>query len=45
MDGVDHNSREVRKVFTYVELFRLTPEGRENRTDVPKYLEKIRTIT
>jgi hypothetical protein len=45
MDGVNHNSREERKVFTYVELFKLTPEGRENRTDVPKYLEKIKTIT
>jgi len=45
MDGVNHNSREVRKVFTYVELFKLTPEGRENRTDVPKYLEKIQSST
>jgi hypothetical protein len=33
------------RVMLYVELFKLTPEGRENRTDVPKYLEKIKTIT
>jgi hypothetical protein len=41
--GVNHNSREVRNVFTHVELFKLTPEGRENLTDVPKYLETIVT--
>jgi hypothetical protein len=43
MDGVNHNSREVRKVFTYIELFKPTPEGRENLTDTPKYLETIVT--
>jgi uncharacterized protein with GYD domain len=31
-------------MFTYVELFKLTPEGRENLARVPEYLEKIRTI-
>ena len=31
-------------MFTYVQLFKLTPEGREHITNVPEYLEKIRTI-
>jgi uncharacterized protein with GYD domain len=31
-------------MFTYVGLITLTPEGRENLKDAPKYLEKIRTI-
>ncbi len=31
-------------MFTYVELLKLTPEGRENLAHVPEYLEKIRTI-
>ncbi len=31
-------------MFTYIELFKLTPEGRENLAHVPEYLEKIRTI-
>jgi uncharacterized protein with GYD domain len=31
-------------MFTYVQLFKLTPEGREHLTDVPKHLEKIRSI-
>jgi hypothetical protein len=42
--GVTVKRRSVPKVFTYVELFKLTPKGRENRIDVPKYLEKIKTI-
>jgi uncharacterized protein with GYD domain len=31
-------------MFTYIHLLKLTPEGREHLTDVPKYLEKIRSI-
>ena len=31
-------------MFTYVQLFKLTPEGREHLVDVPKYHEKIRAI-
>jgi uncharacterized protein with GYD domain len=31
-------------MFTYVQLFKLTPEGREHLVDVPKHLEKIRSI-
>ena len=31
-------------MFTYIHLFKLTSEGREHLTDVPKYLEKIRSI-
>lgn len=31
-------------MFTYVGLIKLTPEGRENLKDAPKYLEKIKTI-
>lgn len=31
-------------MFTYVQLFKLTPEGREHITNVPEYLEKVRAI-
>ena len=31
-------------MFTYVGLFKLTPEGRENLAHVPEYLEKIKKI-
>jgi uncharacterized protein with GYD domain len=31
-------------VFTYVGLIQLTPEGRENITKAPEYLEKMRHI-
>jgi uncharacterized protein with GYD domain len=31
-------------MFTYVGLIQLTPEGRENLTKAPEYLEKIRHI-
>ena len=31
-------------MFTYVQLFKLTPEGRENLAKVPEYHEKIRSI-
>ena len=31
-------------MFTYVGLIQLTPEGRENLTQAPEYLEKIRRI-
>jgi uncharacterized protein with GYD domain len=31
-------------MFTYIHLFKLTPAGREHLSDVPKYLEKIRSI-
>ena len=31
-------------MFTYIELFKLTPEGREHLANVPEYLEKIETI-
>jgi uncharacterized protein with GYD domain len=31
-------------MFTYVGLFKLTPEGREHLARVPEYLEKIRAI-
>lgn len=29
---------------TYVELIKLTPEGRENLTKVPEYLEQIKKL-
>lgn len=29
---------------TYVELIKLTPEGRENLTKAPEYLDQIKTI-
>ena len=31
-------------MFTYVQLSKLTPEGREHLIDVPKYHEKFRAI-
>ena len=31
-------------MFTYVGLIKLTPEGREQLTKAPEYLEKIRVI-
>ena len=31
-------------MFTYVQLFKLTPEGREHLEKAPEYLEKIRRI-
>ena len=31
-------------MFTYVGLIKLTPEGRENLPEAPKYLERIREI-
>ena len=31
-------------MFTYIQLFKLTPEGRQHLVDVPKYHEKIRAI-
>ena len=31
-------------MFTYVQLSKLTPEGREHLADVPKYHEKLRAI-
>jgi uncharacterized protein with GYD domain len=31
-------------MFTYVGLIQLTPEGRENLKDAPKYLEQIKHI-
>jgi uncharacterized protein with GYD domain len=31
-------------MFTYVGLIQLTPEGRENLKEAPKYLEKIKHI-
>lgn len=31
-------------MFTYVGLIKLTPEGRENLPEAPKYLEKIKKI-
>jgi len=31
-------------MFTYVELIKLTPQGRENLTKAPEYLEQIKTI-
>ena len=31
-------------MFTYVQLFKLTPEGRENLAKVPEYHDKIRSI-
>jgi len=31
-------------VFTYVGLIKLTPEGRENLKEAPKYLEKIKVF-
>ena len=29
-------------MYTYVQLFKLTPEGREHLTDVPEYLGKFK---
>ena len=31
-------------MFTYVQLFKLTPEGREHLAHVPEHLEKIKKI-
>ena len=31
-------------MFTYVGLIKLTPDGRENLTEAPKYLDKITKI-
>jgi uncharacterized protein with GYD domain len=36
--------KEVQRVFTYVGLIQLTPEGRENLEKAPEYLDKIRHI-
>ena len=31
-------------MFTYIQLYKLTPEGREHLVRVPEYLDKIKTI-
>jgi uncharacterized protein with GYD domain len=41
---VNRKTRRRNVMFTYVQLFKLTPEGREHLIDVPKYHEKIRSI-